>query len=74
MTPTNGNPLFNQLLNQPGAQQFLQQFRNQDPRQLVYNLAQKRGIPTQQIQQLYNQIISPNNSGAGPGPGNPLWR
>ena len=58
---TNLNPQFTQMLQQPGAQQLLQQLQQQmpgkSPREMAYQLAQQKGIPVSQIEQMLHRII-----------------
>ena len=58
---TNLNPQFIQMLQQPGAQQLLQQLQQQmpgkSPREMAYHLAQQKGIPVSQIEQMLHRII-----------------
>lgn len=58
---TNLNPQFIQMLQQPGAQQLLQQLQQQmpgkSPREMAYYLAQQKGIPVSRLNQALNRII-----------------
>lgn len=53
-----------QMLQQPGAQQLLQQLQQQmpgkSPREMVYQMAQNKGIPLNQIEQLFSQLMNTN--------------
>ena len=54
------NPQFTQMLQQPGAQQFIAQMLQQNPgkspRDLAYQLAQQKGIPTDRITQMAQRL------------------
>ena len=58
---TNLNPQFTQMLQQPGAQQLLQQLQQQmpgkSPREMAYHLAQQKGIPVERLNQALRRII-----------------
>ena len=61
---TNLNPQLTQMLQQPGAQQLLQQLQQQmpgkSPREMAYQMAQNKGIPLNQIEQLFSQLTNTN--------------
>ena len=50
-----------QMLQQPGAQQLLQQLQQQmpgkSPREMAYHLAQQKGIPVERLNQALRRII-----------------
>ena len=54
------NPQFTQMLQQPGAQQFLNQLLQQNPgkspRELAYHIAQQKGISQDQLSQLMSRF------------------